>query len=53
MAVTLNGSCADYRGLSTDNKPESAEVNALFLEIDTGDFYGYTGSAWVKIGGNE
>ncbi len=30
MAVTLNGSRADYMGLSTDNKPENTAVNALF-----------------------
>lgn len=51
MAVTLNGSQADYKGESTDNKPESADVNALFLELDTGDFYYYTGEAWAKVGG--
>ena len=50
MAVTLNGSCADYRGLSTDSKPTEAGENALFLEVDTGDFYGWNGTAWVKVG---
>lgn len=50
MAITLNGSCADYRGLSTDSKPDYAAVNALFLEVDTGDFYAYNGSEWVKVG---
>lgn len=48
--VTKNGNGADYRGLSTDEKPDFAEENALFLEIDTGEFYGWNGSEWVKVG---
>lgn len=51
MAVTLNGSRADYVGLSTDTKPTDAPVNSLFLELDTGDFYYYDGSDWAKVGG--
>ena len=51
MAVTLNGSTADYLGLSTDTKPEEAAINALFLELDTGDFYYYDGTEWAKVGG--
>lgn len=49
--VTLNGSTADYLGLSTDTKPTNAEANALFLELDTGDFYYFDGTAWAKVGG--
>ena len=42
----------DYKGLSTDEKPvEGVAANALFLELDTGDFYYFTGEAWVKVGG--
>ena len=51
MAVTLNGSRADYVGLSTDTKPTDALVNSLFLELDTGNFYYYNGSDWAKVGG--
>lgn len=52
MSVTLNGSNADYMGLSTDTKPtEDIPVNTLFLELDTGDFYYYDGSEWSKVGG--
>ena len=51
MAVTLNGSTADYLGLSTDDKPTDAALNALFLELDTGDFYYFNGEAWAKVGG--
>ena len=44
----------DYKGLSTDTKPtEMVAVNSLFLELDTGDFYYFTGSAWAKVGGAE
>ena len=49
--VTLNGSTADYLGLSTDTKPTNAEKNALFLELDTGDFYYFDGTTWAKVGG--
>lgn len=51
MAVTLNGYTANYSGLSTDEKPATAEVNAIFLELDTGDFYYFDGTTWAKIGG--
>lgn len=36
--ITLNGSGADYRCLSTDVKPEEAGENALLLEVDLGTF---------------
>ena len=41
-----------YEGLSTDAKPtgEEVPVNALFLELDTGDFYFWNGSTWVAVG---
>ena len=48
--VTLNGSAADYVGLHNDTKPSDAAVNAMFLELDTGDFYYFTGEAWLKVG---
>lgn len=48
--VTLNGNGADYRGLSTDQKPASPAMNAIFLEVDTGEFYAWNGTAWVKVG---
>ena len=42
---------AEYKGLSTDAKPtETAEVNSLFLELDTGDFYYFDGTQWKKVG---
>lgn len=46
--VTVNAT-TDYRGLSTDTKPTDADINALFLEVDTGDFYYYDGSEWAKV----
>lgn len=54
--VTLNdcrqGDVHEYLGLSTDDKPtEGVGANSLFLELDTGDFYYYTGEAWSKVGG--
>ena len=59
MAITMND-CRqaddhDYKGLSTDQKPvEDVAINALFLELDTGDFYYFTGdenTPWAKVGG--
>lgn len=41
----------EFRGLSTDVKPLSAATNAIFLELDTGDFYYFTGAEWLKLGG--
>lgn len=41
----------EYKGLSTDTKPTECEVNSLFFELDTGDFYYFTGDAWNKVGG--
>ena len=51
--ITLNGSCADYRGLSTDPKPSDADENALLLEVDTGDFYYFSGGEWAIVGGGD
>lgn len=31
----------DYRGLSTDTKPESAPNGSTFFEIDTGNVFGF------------
>ena len=51
MAVTVNAT-TDYRALSTDTKPIDADINALLLEVDTGDFYYFdTDEDWHKVGG--
>ena len=48
--VTVNAT-TDYRCMSTDSKPEYADVNALLLEVDTGDFYYFdTDKDWHKVG---
>ena len=49
--ITLNGSTANLKGLSTDVKPTDVEVNTIYLELDTGDFYYFDGDNWNKIGG--
>lgn len=41
----------EYKGLSTDAKPTDCKVNSLFLELDTGDVYYFTGETWAKVGG--
>lgn len=49
--VTVNAT-TDYRGKSTDTKPANADINALFLEVDTTDFYYFdTDEEWHKVGG--
>ena len=48
--VTLNGSAPDLLGLSTDEKPDDAFENSLFLELDTGDFYYFSDGKWAKVG---
>lgn len=41
-----------YEGLHDDTKPtEGVVVNALFFELDTGDFYFWNGEEWRKING--
>ena len=49
--ITLNWESRDLRGVSTDTKPTDVEVNTLLLEVDTGDFYYFDGTAWQKVGG--
>ena len=39
----------NYKGLSTDTKPTNCAVNSLFLELDTGIFYFFTGTEWKDI----
>lgn len=59
MAITNLGNKAkvpagdrfDFLGLSTDTKPTTCDANSLFLELDTGDFYYFDGTAWQKVGG--
>ena len=47
----------ELKGLSTDSKPtdevngRKVGVNSVFLELDTGDLYYFTGSSWAKVGG--
>lgn len=48
--VTLNGNGANYLGLSGDDKPAEAATNAMFLELDTGKFYYFTGEEWLELG---
>lgn len=58
MAITIDkvgGSTeskhAEIFGKSTDTKPTDANLNDMFIELDTGDAYFWDGSAWVEIGG--
>lgn len=58
MAVTIDkvgGSSeskhAEIFGKSTDTKPTDANVNDLFIELDTGDAYYWDGLTWQIVGG--
>lgn len=52
IADTQNKNDYEFKGLSTDVKPtDGVSTNSLFLELDTGDFYYYTGATWSKVGG--
>lgn len=53
MAVTLVNAYNNYNeyvALSTDEWPTNVPVNSLLLEIDSGDIYYWSGSAWAKFG---
>ena len=49
--TNFKGTYKEYSGLSTDSKPTDCGVNSLFLELNTGDVYYFTGAAWAKVGG--
>ena len=58
MAVTIDkvgGSSeskhAEIFGYSTDIKPTDANINDMFIELDTGDAYFWDGLSWQVIGG--
>jgi hypothetical protein len=58
MAITIDkvgGSSeskhAEIFGKSTDSKPTNANINDMFIELDTGDSYYWDGLAWQVIGG--
>lgn len=53
MAIILRGANPELEGLSTDTKPTDAGINTIFHELDTDDFYYFTGEAWAKVGGVE
>lgn len=58
MAITIDkvgGSSeskhAEIFGKSTDTKPTNANINDMFIELDTGDAYYWDGLSWQVIGG--
>lgn len=53
MAVTLVNAFNNYNeyiALSTDDWPVDVPENSLLLEVDSGDIYYWSGSAWAKFG---
>jgi hypothetical protein len=42
---------AEMFGKSTDTKPTDANINDIYMELDTGEGYFWDGSAWQVIGG--
>jgi len=58
MAITIDkvggnteSKHAEIFGKSTDTKPTDANINDMFIELDTGEGYFWDGSAWQVIGG--
>ena len=55
--ITLNGHAPSLLGVSTDTKPTvDIELNTIFVELDTGDIYyftGTTGSEWAKFAASD
>lgn len=58
MAITIDkvggiteSKHAEIFGKSTDTKPTDANLNDLFIELDTGDAYFWDGLSWQVIGG--
>ena len=47
--ITNIGASSQLLGVSTDTKPINADINQIFLELDTGDLYYYTGTEWAKF----
>lgn len=43
----------EYWGLSTDEKPATAENLSLYHEVDTGDTYYFSDGSWAKAGDGE
>lgn len=49
MVTRVN--CYEYKCLSTDTKPTfEVQTNSLLLELDTGKFYYFDGTAWQEVG---
>ena len=42
---------AEILGKSTDTKPTDANINDMFIELDTGEAYYWDGLSWQVIGG--
>lgn len=58
MAITIDkvggnteSKHAEILGKSTDTKPTDANINDMFIELDTGDAYYWDGLSWQVIGG--
>ena len=49
-ALSIDPNRGEFLGVHTDAKPTDVSVNSIFIELDTGDVYYYTGAAWAKVG---
>lgn len=38
----------EYMGLSTDSKPTDCKTGSIFVEVDTGKVFFFSGSVWVE-----
>lgn len=48
--LSINPTRGEFIGVSTDTKPTDVGTNSIFIELDTGDVYYFTGAAWAKVG---
>ena len=53
MVQIKNSPNKEFIGTSSETKPQNGVPEmSLFLEVDTGDVYYYSGSQWLPKGGN-
>ena len=50
ITTIVNSDAYEYRGLSTDTKPDICPNGSIFIEMNTGKIYFYNldGKAWVE-----
>lgn len=47
--TVVESNVSEYRGLSTDTKPNNVALYSTFLEMDTSNVFYYNGTSWVVM----